>query len=424
MAFEDLDYAGKVNFVINVYINSIFCVFGFVGNTLALIVFARERSKTSNTIFLQALAVFDLLFLVYTVLYTVLRNVYPATGHLELYYYVAGPYLIAWVLPTAWIAQCGTVWFTTLVAGDRFLAVSRPFTAARISTLRNARIITVLTSIVALLYNIPRFVYYGLLAFETDTNITYVGHIIVDIDGFNSQLYHYLYHITLTLIFVYLIPLTLLCVFDIKLIVAFRRATSVRNRMLSMQQTPKQQRYNVTVTLNVIIIIGKFILCETPEFLAALRGIVPETIDSHNWQIYMAVKQMLLVFNSSVNFYIYCLVNVKFRQILKNMCSCCCCYCCACCCCKCCKKHHNTLNTVSRYSTHDIPAHVNSYAHARANRAHERELRLVAYREAKSVETLTTPLGSMNSINEAGGTVEELAAEEPLPMPVLEDVAL
>ena len=46
--------------------------------------------------------------------------------------------LRAYLLPLAFIAQTGTIWVTVLVAFNRYIAVCRPFSAARLCTVVQA----------------------------------------------------------------------------------------------------------------------------------------------------------------------------------------------------------------------------------------------------------------------------------------------
>ena len=113
------------------------------------------------------------------------------------------------------------------------------------------------------------------------------------------------------------IPLTALVVFNTCLVRNLNKSIKLRQQL---NHTPFKSVHNIAITLNLVIIITKFIICETPDFIAAVLGIWDEIRSKTEYKYFSTVKEMLLVFNSSVNFYIYLLFNTKFRGTLKQMC--------------------------------------------------------------------------------------------------------
>ena len=102
------------HFIMNVYIDGFLCLMGIIGNIMILLVLWREKSKTSNSVLLQGLAMFDLCFLLYVILYVVLRSVNSYTGNLA-WLAAANPYIVAFVLPFGWTSQTGKKLYDTLV---------------------------------------------------------------------------------------------------------------------------------------------------------------------------------------------------------------------------------------------------------------------------------------------------------------------
>ena len=119
------------NFIINVCINGLLCLFGYFGNIMTIIVLHKDKVKTSNSVLLQALAVFDSCLLVPVVLYVILRSIYPYTGALKAYY-DKSPHIIAFTMPFGWTSQTATIWMVVLVALDRYIIVSQPLKSSMI----------------------------------------------------------------------------------------------------------------------------------------------------------------------------------------------------------------------------------------------------------------------------------------------------
>ena len=310
--------------VINVYIDSLLCLLGFVGNIGILYVLNHEKHVNSNIFLMKVLAVYDILFLIHTLIYTVLRSALQIFGPEKIYYEI-NPYIVTLDLPFGWIAQTGTIWITMLLAMDRYWAISRPFQAICICTVRNARIATAVTTVLAILFNLPRFPYYYRVATQSTNNETFVAHVKIDLPNWDDDLYRYLYHITLTFIFLYIIPLTSLTVFNYLLICVLRRAKRARARMsvtTSTQSSGSLTIHNTTVTLNMVIVITKFIICETPDFISGILASINEVSLTDEYKIYNCFKEMLLICNSVLNFYIYCLFNSRFRNTLLVSCRC------------------------------------------------------------------------------------------------------
>ena len=307
------------SFIINVCINGTFCLFGVFGNIMTIIVLQKDRIKTSNSIFLQALAVFDSCFLVCVVLYVVLRSVYPFTGDLK-DYHDASPYFIAFVLPFGWTSQTSTIWMVVLIALDRYIIVSQPLKSGIICTPKNAKKAVVVVAISALLFNAPRWPHYYQVGFpeeQDNSTTTFVSHVAFNSNLWNPDLYRKIYHISLTFIFLFIIPFSMLIILNTKLITTLRKAQQMRATMTS-QQT-KQSTSNANVNLMMVIIITTFLLCELPDFVAAIIGAGEFQIDPTTYKYYAGIKESLLVLNSSINFYLYCLFYKRFRKTLRQI---------------------------------------------------------------------------------------------------------
>ena len=131
-----------------------------------------------------------------------------------------------------------------------------------------------------------------------------------------NVLMQYVYHITLTWLFVYLIPLTVLFVLNILLIRELRKAQLTHAQMTNREE---EELNNKAVTLNIIIMVGVFFICQTPDFVHIIISWRDIGLDHRTvWQAFY-VSIWLLSLNASVNFLIYCMFYRGFRQALVNM---------------------------------------------------------------------------------------------------------
>ena len=343
------------NFIVNVVVDGILCILGFFGNILTIIVFQKLK-KTSNCIILQALAVFDSLFLLYVVVYVVLRSLQSYTESLPALK-AAEPYIVAFVLPLGWTSQTGTIWLLTVAAVDRYIAVSRPLKAKSLCTPKAARIAVTVTTLAAVLFNSPRWPNYYFVAFLPKTtshsDSTFVSHVSVQINLWDEYLYKIIYHITLTYIFIFIIPLIVLVTLNTLLILEVSKADKLRSSMMQMTKTKneepnktqstrriidsntnistnnqeKENRYSKNsrrITVMIIVVVSIFIFCQLPDLIASIIGRFNP--DPTIYEYYNGAKEMLLVFNTSCNFFIYLYFNRRFRAQCIEMfkCSSCC----------------------------------------------------------------------------------------------------
>ena len=313
-----VDHLRIYNLVVNVYINGILCVIGLTANTLILAVMHRLKTN-SHSVLTAALACFDSGYLIFAFLYTVLRSVYLVTGHMATYYDKASPYLIAYVLPTGWAMQTGSAWTMTLIAVDRYIALSHPFKALAMCTVSNAKLAMTITLITAFVVNMPRYAYYYLMTQQQDIHLTLIAHVKIDLDGFDSDLYWYLYHISLTFIYLYIIPLISLTIFNILLISSLRDAQRHHEDISTNANNPEWQ---AKLALEVIVVVTKFIICTTPDFISGILGVIPGVARSDSFTIYNTFKEVLLLINFSINFFLYCKFNRHFKRWIVELISC------------------------------------------------------------------------------------------------------
>lgn len=134
------DPCSRFQFVLNAVVIAILCLVGLTGNTTAIIALRRDGQHHPVAAFLlQSLAVADNLvlaisFVVLTVFFGWLPLASAAAVNKAL------PYLVKYVNPFGPIFQSWSIWITVILAVNRYVAVCRPFSAAKRLTMRSARI--------------------------------------------------------------------------------------------------------------------------------------------------------------------------------------------------------------------------------------------------------------------------------------------
>lgn len=146
-----------LNFYMNCILTSVVTGLGLVGNVLAVMVLTRRTMNTSTNCFLTALAIWDSVVLIISLLLMSLGEIS------QVFQKQALPYVIVYLYPVGLVAQTATVWLTVSFTVERYIAVCHPLQAACMCTIPRARIVIVSISVVSVIYNMPRWFEYKLL---------------------------------------------------------------------------------------------------------------------------------------------------------------------------------------------------------------------------------------------------------------------
>ncbi|RWS24014.1 FMRFamide receptor-like protein [Leptotrombidium deliense] len=320
------------------------CSFGLLGNTVTLFIlnFSKEMRKQPINLYLTVLAVYDngVLFNAILMLGIPALCKIQHIQYIQRYYYnfhnestllenITGnisevnaqsdngsiyvtpneisddsePFInplhvyIQVVYPLALISQTGSIWTTCLITAERYLAVCNPLRAMTLSTRSRATWALLTLSIGAFLYNIPRF-------FEIEV----ADDEVIRTDLRMNTVYFWLYYICLHLILLYIIPLTLLSVMNTKIYFAVRKASRDRSRLSASQQV------ELNIASMLVLLVAIFIACNAPSFIVNCL----ELLETSYLQTAAIFSNLLVCFNSSVNFVIYCIFGKKFRSKLSE----------------------------------------------------------------------------------------------------------
>ena len=130
----------------------------------------------------------------------------------------------------------------------------------------------------------------------------------------SHKLYYIVYDNILYFIFNLALPVFVLMLLNIRMIKALKASRRTRIEMQSVRQ---QQDNNITFVL--IIIVTVFIICQVPALINRVVWTVTpdEARQCGDFQFYMRpIANMLVIFNSAINFVIYVLFNKRFRLVL------------------------------------------------------------------------------------------------------------
>ncbi|XP_064632626.1 FMRFamide receptor-like [Lineus longissimus] len=297
-------------------------VVGLLGNSLAYIVIGLERPFTSTSMLLRALALADNLSLVaFIFLRTPVTIVDSTAGNFDFYlefFHLSFGYL--WTI--RWLCKTISIYMTVVVAVERYIAVCKPFKAASICTLRNARIAVALVVLLSLACQFPQFFY---ITYKytydpcTDRKRPYLTY---NTELMRNPIYMIGYIYVFDMILMSIFPTCALTFLAYALISTLRQAAQ---NSLSSGDGPSRSDNTKPITIRVIGIVLIFIILETPGGLVQIVLMlyhfleVLGYIDISILYSVQSASYFLSVLNNVANFYVYCLTGRRFRKSFKRI---------------------------------------------------------------------------------------------------------
>ena len=219
-----------------------------------------------------------------------------------------------------------TIWMMLLVTTDRYVYVCRPLVADTLCNSRTRRVLSLLVFALAFVYNIPRFFDSCVWTFKDMCTGTSYSRMVFSLP-FQNMYYFDIYQHAAYLLLLYVGPLSFLVVLNYKLLTAIRRLRR-RQRQYTLcnmwQQQPHQSEANASIVLIIVVIV--FVVCETPEMIVKILIVLSRSfshldhvISRHFLRTFSILSELLMVINSSVNFFIYCAFGRRFRFIMNEL---------------------------------------------------------------------------------------------------------
>jgi hypothetical protein len=201
-------------------------------------------------------------------------------------------------------------WSIVAITCSRFMSVCWATRATHYNVVSKVKVRIIIMYVLCAVFNIPRFaeVYVGydeegqMYAIKTKMK--------------NSPIFAYLYSVVLYYIFIYVLPLSCLIYFTVRLCISLQDAQKRRSQM-----TTKAQQ-NIDLTFSLVIVVIVFIICQMPNPIRRLLS----ALYPHKQQICGTVPFYFsswagigVTFSSACNFFVFCLCGRGFRRRLKQL---------------------------------------------------------------------------------------------------------
>jgi len=145
------DVTTNVNRVLGLYVHTIICILGFVGNSLVIVTYALyKKSKSMTDIYLLNVAIADLLFVL----------ALPLLVYNEQSSWSMGPAACKLLRGSYSINLYSGMLLLACISTDRYIAIVQARRSFRLRSLSYSRVICVIVWIFAILVSVPTFYFY------------------------------------------------------------------------------------------------------------------------------------------------------------------------------------------------------------------------------------------------------------------------
>ena len=299
------------------------CTFGIIGNMINLLVLTRkqlqssmDRLEKSAHFGLVALAVSDAIFCLIGLVNVLIPEKMLFTS-MDL---IVAVYFKIYAQPILNIFILSSTWLTVVMAVGRYLAICWPLHARSFISLRGTCV--AITSVFALsvVANLPFFWKYAVLAHDCPTlpgGATIRCQCYTQMIGplTRNKSLKFAYSIVWATIGTF-VPVVILAFCNVRLIQALRHSLKVQRQYRANKTDDSGHR--LTPILITIIILFLVLVCPS-EVLQFVRAMLPPHDHYLLFQLATVVTNFMQAINFAINFILYCVLNVHFRNMLKHV---------------------------------------------------------------------------------------------------------
>lgn len=306
------------NFALVTVLLPMILLLGLFGNGAVLRTLWNQKPRKSLTVYLLSLSVTD----------TVVVLTYAAHWAINivcLYDPILGNEITAAVTVPLYLflhtaAQRLTAVLTSLLTVERMLAVTCPLTVKSLLLSRHPKKIVVTAYLFCYLYMVPNWFRYDVsLVVAPSGNDSYVSY---NLTKFARTSQFYKYYGLLAHVLMSIIPMAVVLCGNLAIIIKMKRRKNFQESIMFK----KSEDNKVTTSLLCISFI--FLACTIPgtcilivtkynaDFRVAGR-------ERHLFSVLLTISNILIAFNSSVNFLVYMICSSRFRKTFTETWRCC-----------------------------------------------------------------------------------------------------
>ncbi|KAG8183902.1 hypothetical protein JTE90_002470 [Oedothorax gibbosus] len=282
---------------------------GIVGNIITIVIMTRRRMRSSTNYYLAALAIFDMMYLIFTFILSLSH--YPRIPDPDNYvYWSLRPYIL--MLTDA--SSNSSVWLTVTFTVERYIAVCHPMKGKVFCTESRAKKAIVGVFLICFAFTFPTpFEWKVSEKFNEKTNSTILT--LTHSEMGSNNLYKTIYYWMTVVLFTF-IPFILLAIFNSFLIRSVHLSKVQRSTMTRGGETSDNSQEN-KITIMLIAVVILFFFCQLPTACQLLYITFMEDPDARQMDLLAGLGNIfnfLMSLNSAGNFVLYCLLSQKYRR--------------------------------------------------------------------------------------------------------------
>ncbi|ELT91780.1 hypothetical protein CAPTEDRAFT_205423 [Capitella teleta] len=312
------DYTGTTfQRILERYITTSICAFGFFGNVVNLLVLTQAGYRKSEGmkengahIGLVALAVSDMLFCLAMCPRGFMGEKISLFQEYNFYlvYQTYGTGFITTLILTS-------TWITCTMALLRYIGICHPLRARNLDGPLFARVAYPCVFVSCVVFNLPTFFQYKASLYMIEGERYH----LMDLGYMDVNLTRGRVFFWMKIIFAIIIPAAILIFCNFSLVMALRRSYRMR-RECHVKDTQNHARNRITLTL--IIIATSFVILGFPSEIVDL-DLFQESIkaNTNKTELFLQLRviaNLMQVLNFSLNFVLYCVINVHFRKTIRD----------------------------------------------------------------------------------------------------------
>ncbi|GBM82275.1 FMRFamide receptor [Araneus ventricosus] len=290
---------------------------GIVGNVITIVIMTRRRMRSSTNNYLAALAIFDMMYLIFTFILSLSHySRVPDSDHYV--YWRLKPF----ILMLTDTCSNTSVWLTVTFTVERYIAVCHPMKGKVFCTESRAKKAIVAVFLFCFAFTIPTpFEWKVIERVDQATNHTTLA--LDHSEMGKNYLYKTIYY-WLTVVFFIFVPFILLAIFNSFLIRSVHLSKVQRSSMTRGENSDSSQENKITIMLIAVVIL--FFVCQLPTACHLLYSTLHENFDLK--QLYLLrglgnIFNFLMSLNAAGNFVLYCLLSQKYRRtFIQIFCPC------------------------------------------------------------------------------------------------------
>lgn len=309
-------YANTID-IMHRYVIHFICLFGIVGNFFNLIILSRksltthmERLEKSGHLGLIALALSDFLFCVTMFPHALMDKAYFSSPSID-FWLIYTCYSHA-LINTFLLASC---WLTVVMAVSRYIVICHPMKARQSHGVSASCCVITLVFFVSAVFNIPKYweniIHVTLCENGNKEYMTYPNEQYKQ--SSIAVVYKWLYF-SLGIV----LPFIVLAYCNLFLIKELKKSSKMRKQC----STHKSSSTKV-LTLTMVILVLMYIVFVTPaEILLFWQPYVEQQFSNDvisSYGLAVAICNSMQAVNFAINFILYCVINVHFRRVIREM---------------------------------------------------------------------------------------------------------